>query len=136
MLFVVQRGGNFVAKPTRPEDIVYMVVRVSDLDKNGIPYYFSDGHAVDSLTTFYPSCCFDRVNDILDWPSIMAVKWSGEGVDRDLKRKKQAELLVGSDIPPGLIGRFLSYNEASCSRLRSFGINENKIRIAQAAAYY
>ena len=136
MLYVIQKGGNFVVNRTLPQDIVYIVVDVAYLDATGLPYYFSDGHAVDNLTRFYPPSYMPYFDSIVDWNAITANKWSGEGIARDLKRRKQAELLVAYDIPPqGLLG-FICYDYQAARKLNSFGIPDMQIRIVPQAAYY
>jgi hypothetical protein len=52
MLYVVQNGGNFVVQATLPENIVYLTCLLSDIARSGYSYYFSDGHAMDLLTSF------------------------------------------------------------------------------------
>ncbi|MEM8968889.1 MAG: DUF4433 domain-containing protein, partial [Bacteroidota bacterium] len=89
MLYVIQNGGNFVEKATSAESIIYVVCSVQRIIESNLPYYFSDGHATDILTTFYNE---DKVTDlpsILDWEAIKNSYWGGQD-NLNTIRKKQA----------------------------------------------
>ncbi len=135
MLYVIQHGLNFVEKARRAEEIVYLVVSVSKIVNNGFHFYFSDGHATDSLTTFFDENDINNLPTILDWNAIKAQYWAGDGIETDTKRRKQAEFLINGDIPPSYIVGFVCYNEAAKTKLLSFGINENKIKVFPKAYY-
>lgn len=53
----------------------------------------------------------------------------------DLKRKKQAEFLVGSDVAPKYLADFLCYNGAAREQLLSFGIAEERVKVVPHAYY-
>lgn len=135
MLFVIQHGHNFVEKARRADEIVYVVVPLIQIASSNFLYYFSDGHATDILTTFYGKESINDLPKILDWNAIKAQYWSGDGIETDLKRRKQAEFLVKEDIPPNYIKGFVCYNDVAKSKLASFGIDENKIVIWPKAYY-
>lgn len=89
MLYVVQHGGNYVPHPTKARDIVYVVVSIDKILKDGnISFFFSDGHATDYLTKFYTKDDIQQISEILDRKAILARQWSGENIDRDIKRRK------------------------------------------------
>src|SRR5690606_35780976 len=46
MLYVIQHGYNGV-QVTNPADIVYCLSRVSLIIEHGLPFMFTDGHAID-----------------------------------------------------------------------------------------
>lgn len=61
--------------------------------------------------------------------------WSGENIDRDLKRRKQAEFLVKNDIPPEYIIGYVCYNQSSKERMINWKIPENIIKVFPQAYY-
>jgi len=128
MLFVVQNGGNFVEKRTPPEDIVYMACSLRSITNQGIEYYFTDGHATDSLTTFYNNTRENDIPGIINWEAIKQGYWAGQE-NLNTKRKKQAEFLVKSDLPVDIIKGFGCYNEAAKEKLINMGILEDNIKI-------
>jgi len=135
MLYVMQHGGNFVERPTPPEDIVYLICFISRIIQSDINYFFSDGHATaDNYTTFYDRSKINELPTLIDWDAIKAPYWGGEE-NLDIKRKKQAEFLVAQDLPLEFIVSFGCYNESAKNKLLSLGIEEKKIKIG-ASAYY
>jgi len=134
MLYVVQNGGNFVPNSTNPENIIYLVCKISDIISSGITFYFSDGHPTDYFSQFYDQTQVNRLDNIIDWQAIRSRYWGGEN-NLDIKRKKQAEFLVGSDIPATFLSYFGCYNDVAKRRLLSFDIPDNIIKIVPEAYY-
>lgn len=113
-----------------------MAVSLKNIVANsGITFYFSDGHATDYITKFYGKEEVEQLPKILDWDAIKNNRWSGDGIETDLKRRKQAEFLVESDIPPEYINGFLCYNEEAKQQLVKYGISEEIIKIYPNAYY-
>jgi hypothetical protein len=134
MLYVMQRGGNDVEKATPAENIIYLVCRVIDIIESKIPYYFSDGHATDSVSSFYDRSKIAELPNLIDWNAIKSHYWSGEE-NLFLKFKKQAEFLVADDIPSHYLFRFVCYNEKAQANLVAMGIAFEKIKIFPTAYY-
>jgi ssDNA thymidine ADP-ribosyltransferase, DarT len=134
MLYVIQNGGNFVEKATPAENIIYLACSVNNIIQYGGVYYFSDGHATDNLTSFYDNSKIKELPNIIDWNSIKAPFWGGQE-NLNIKRKKQAELLVAHDIPANLIVGFCCYNEKAKEKLVLMGIQENNIKVIPKAYY-
>lgn len=134
MLYVIQNGGNFVAKSTPAAKIVYMVCAVNEIIKCHENCYFSDGHATDNLTSFYDSTQMNELPNIVDWNAVKAAYWSGQE-NLNIKRKKQAEFLVQNDVGPNLIMGFGCYNETAKNELIDLGIKESKIKIIPKAYF-
>lgn len=134
MLYVIQNGGNFVRNATHPKDIVYLACSVNSIIKSDIDFYFSDGHATDSLTTFYDKNQVDNLSDIINWDAVKAPYWGGQE-NLNIKRKKQAEFLVSGDLPPEFIIGFGCYNDSAKQELCKMGIEEDKIKIIPNAYY-
>ncbi|GAB6011453.1 type II toxin-antitoxin system toxin DNA ADP-ribosyl transferase DarT [Viscerimonas tarda] len=134
LFYVMQHGGNFVEKATPAEDIVYLVCAIRKIIDSDKTYFFSDGHATDSLTTFYDKSKVRELPNIIDWDAIKARYWSGNE-NLILKCKKQAEFLVQEDLPPDYIIGFVCYNEETKEKLMTMGIVNEKIRIRNQAYY-
>ena len=62
----------------------------------------------------------------------MAKNWSD---NLDIRRKKQAEILLADDVPANLLAGFVCYSEETKHRLIDIGIDEKKI-IVYPQAYY
>jgi hypothetical protein len=134
MLYVIQNGGNFVEKPIPAEQIVYIACSLIKTVDSGITYFFSDGHATDRLTSFYDESKIKDLPTIIDWGAIKSQFWGGNE-NLNVKRKKQAEFLAGSDLSPELISGFACYNERAKNKLIEMGIKEKIIKIVPAAYY-
>ena len=136
MLYVIQHGGNYVPKPVKPENIIYIAISLqSVINKPDMVYFFTDGHATDSLTTFYDKTSVEKLPSCIDWVAVKAKYWSGDDIETDLKRRKQAEFLIKGDIPIDFIVGYVCYNIHSMNRLIEMGIDENIIKIYPNAYY-
>jgi hypothetical protein len=133
MLYVIQNGYNAVRR-TSPENIVYLVCDIDEIVKAGYTFYFCDGHATDSFTSFYDNSQISSLTNILDLKAIKAEYWGGED-NLDLKRRKQAEFLVRDDIAPVYIKWFICYNDLANQMLISMGVNAQSIKIIPTAYY-
>jgi hypothetical protein len=134
MLYVIQNGGNFVEKATPAENIIYLACPINNIIESGETYYFSDGHATDSLSSFYDSSKVSELPNIIAWESIKAPFWGGQE-NLNIKRKKQAEFLVSNDLPAQFIVGFCSYNEEAKQKLVNMGIDDEKIKVVPRAYY-
>lgn len=128
MLYIMQIGGNFVEKATKPEDIIYLVCSIDKIIEADLDFYFSDGHGTNNYTSFYEKSKIDILNEIIDLSSIKAQYWAGNE-NLNVKRKKQAEFLVSDDLNPNLIIGFGCYNEIAKKRLLEMGVEESKIKV-------
>ena len=128
MLYIMQIGGNFVEKATKPEDIIYLVCSIDKIIEADLDFYFSDGHSTNNYTSFYEKSKIDRLNEIIDWSSIKVQYWAGNE-NLNVKRKKQAEFLVSDDLDANLIIGFGCYNEIAKNRLLAMGVEESKIKV-------
>jgi len=132
-LYVIQHGFNSV-KRTSAQDIIYLVCDTNDIVQAGYTFYFSDGHATDFFTSFYNSSQVSMLQQILKWEAIKEKYWNGD-VNLDLKRQKQAELLVLDDIAPVYIKCFICYNDVASKGLVSMGVDEKNVKICPGAYY-
>ena len=113
--------------------------RIFSIDKilkdGNISFFFSDGHATDYLTKFYTKDDIQQISEILDRKAILARQWSGENIDRDIKRRKQAEFLVKQDIPHEYIVGCVCYNDTAKAKLLAWNIPDEIIRVKPTAYY-
>lgn len=127
MLYVIQNGFNSV-KPTPAKKIVYCITSVQQIINHQLNFVFTDGHAVDSFSSFYYKADINNIEQYIDQKAIKSKYWKNEN-DLDLKRRKEAEFLIGDDIPSAVILGFAVYNEAAKDKLIGFGIASNKVVI-------
>ena len=127
MLYVIQHGYNGVERHNA-EDIVYCVIRIKDLIENKTNCIFSDGHALSAITKLYTQEKLPQLNEIISYNDVYARYWISED-DIDLKRRKEAELLIEKALPKEYIRGYIVYNQRAKEKLTGYGINENKIAI-------
>lgn len=99
MLYVISKG-SVESVNCKQKDIVYLVVKLTDILKEDLPFMFTDGHAYDTFTHYYKD-----INDLskLDWEILFSKEWNNTLTDNDRKRRKQAEFLLFNNLPPKLI---------------------------------
>jgi hypothetical protein len=109
MLFNIATGYRGVVK--RPQsDIVYLVCKLDSLVKAACPLIFTDGHAKNQVTRFFTDTT--DLNQI-DWDSVNALTWKNTEDKPDRMRRKQAECLVKSEVPPQYIAALVVYDAAT-----------------------
>jgi ssDNA thymidine ADP-ribosyltransferase, DarT len=106
MLLSIKTG--FRAEQRPQEEIIYLCCKVESIVKAGIPFVFSDGHAVDKLTGFYRS--LDDLDQV-DWPIVKERYWKNNDENPDQQRRKQAEFLVHNQVKPELISAIVVLNQ-------------------------
>lgn len=129
MLYVIQHGYNGVRRQ-EPQDIVYCVLRLDDVIKGDLECAFTDGHAMSALTNYYGKEQLVNIDKIVNYDDVYASQWNNNDSDIDLKRRKEAELLIKEDISPEYIRGYIVYNDKAKEMLKSFGIAENMIVVA------
>ncbi len=125
MLYVVQHGYNGV-KQYAPQDLVYCVVLLCDIVESQIDCVFTDGHALNVLTHTYSKESLPHINEIICYSDVYTQYWNKEE-DRDLKRRKEAELLLKDELPPAYIKGYVVYDEQAKQKLVRFGIEPSRI---------
>lgn len=119
MLYVIQKGYNGV-KQVAAKDLIYCVINISAIAEQD--FIFSDGHAFNSLTDFYPKDRIADLNALVSYQDVYAERWDTE--DTDLKRRKEAECLFTHDISYDIIAGFVVYSEAVKQRLQDMGVTK------------
>ena len=95
---------------------------------------FTDGHALDLLTTTYTRDKLSMIDDIVSYKDVYATSWANNEDDRDLKRRKEAELLLLDELPPQYIKGFVVFNKEAKQQLLDYNIDEARIAIRRS--YY
>lgn len=134
MLYVIQNGYNGVPK-RHARDIVYLCCRVQTIAQAGVQFVFTDGHAKNKLTAFYSN--LDNLSKLF-WQSIYARKWKAVQDDLDRERRKQAEMLVPTHVPPHWIEAIVVYDEEMSTfaeNLKNTTNHKAKVRINPSTAY-
>ena len=129
MLYVIQHGYNGV-KRVEPEKIVYCVVRLDDLINDDINCIFTDGHALSALTSYYTKDKLPQIDQIIKFDDVYSSQWNIEE-DIDLKRRKEAELLVNCDLPAQYVRGYVVYNKEAKDQLMGIGIAAEMIVVAR-----
>lgn len=125
MLFVAQKGFNDVVL-TPPENIIYCITSVQKIIDKQLDFIFTDGHAIDSFSTQFDINDVQNIKNLIDFNAVKERYW-GNADDLDLKRKKQAEFLVATDIDIDAILGFGVYNQYARNKLLTIGVNANQI---------
>lgn len=133
MLLVIQTGYNGVEK-VHPSNIVYCVSSIQKIIDSGNNFVFTDGHAINAFTSVHREEEIENLFEIIDTKAIKSNQWSDEN-DLDLKRRKEAELLLIGDLGVDFIIGYAVYDERAKNRLIGFGVNEKKI-IVKKDYYY
>jgi len=127
MLYVIQNGFNGVAKVS-PQNIVYVVVKIQDIINKNVKCVFTDGHAIEKASTLYDANDLSNIDTYISEVDVYAKYWNKTD-DTDLKRRKEAELLVDGDLDSSLICGYVVYNDVAKNILISQGIDANKIAV-------
>lgn len=126
MLYEIQHGFNNVKK-RGADEIVYCVVRLDTIREAKQRFYFTDGHAMNAITSFYGMNRIGEIDSIISCDDVFAQYWKND--DPDLKRRKEAELLLLDELPPEMIAGYVVYDEGAKNKLLQAGIAENRICI-------
>lgn len=86
------------------------------------------------MTSFYDKTKINELVDIIDWSAVKSYYWGGNE-NLNVKRKKQAELLVAQDLAPELITGIVCYNQAAKTKLIVNGADESIVKVYPKAYY-
>lgn len=126
MLYVIQRGYN--VKKVDSENIIYCVSSVQKIIDTNIDFVFTDGHAIETISSQYTSQNINDIENLIDLKIAKDPNFKDLN-DLDKKRRKQAEFLVSSDIPVQAILGFVVFNETAKNKLLNLGIEERRIKV-------
>ena len=130
MLYVIQKGYNGVTR-YHPSELVYCIVWLSDIRSQDIDCVFTDGHAFSAITKYYSKEDLNRIDEIVNREDVYAQFWNVED-DLDLKRRKEAELLIKTELPAKYIKGFVVYDEKARQQLLDYGVDVSKIVIKES----
>lgn len=133
MLYVIQHGYNGVKKIDAMQ-IVYCVIRLDDIINSDIDCIFTDGHALSSVTRFFNKENLSRIDTIVKYDDVYSSFWANND-DLDLKRRKEAELLIKEDLSPRFVRGYIVNCENAKQRLEDLGIPTDKI-IVRPSYYF
>lgn len=111
-------GEGMIKRPAA--EIVYLCFRGHVLKANSLDWCYTDGHAKNKLTTFHEA---EDTPQHVDSDAIHEKYWGSESVketDPDMKRRKQAELLIHNHIPPEAILYIFAANETALNTVKQF----------------
>lgn len=113
MLYALNKG-NIETYQGGQESIVYLVTTLSRVKQSGIPFVFTDGHAIMQFSEFYN----DPANlDKIDWELMKAQYWADTDDDPDRKRRRQAEFLLYEKCPWPLIAGIATFDKGMKARV-------------------
>ncbi|MDR3183774.1 MAG: DUF4433 domain-containing protein [Planctomycetaceae bacterium] len=95
MLYSIARG-KIAGYSEGQIPVIYLVTSAEIINDSGLRYCFTDGHAVDFITTYFH--CLEDLPRI-DWKIVNMQYWNNAKVDADRKRRKQAEFLIYDFVP-------------------------------------
>ncbi len=134
MLYQIATGYEGVEKIPQ-SDIVYIVIPHDCIIKNGLEWFYTDGHARHGMTQFYT----DELGfDALDWDSIYANQWNNTEEDPDRQRKKQAEYMIKDSVPVDCFAYFLTFDEQCKQKVESLQASAQTavpVKISKQAYY-
>lgn len=113
MLYVNYRGG-VPSNPDGQTPIVHLVADAHDVESAGLPFVFTDGHAVMRFSRWFTD--LSHVNEI-DWDVLKARIWLDSEEDNDRRRRRQAEFLVHEFFPWDLVKEVVVINRAMAAQV-------------------
>jgi hypothetical protein len=131
MLFVINRGG-VEGYTDGQEPIVYLRSTAENVQKAGLHYVFTEGHADMGFTDF-----FDNLEDLdkVDWNLMNAKYWNDTNDDPDRRRRRQAEFLVHKFFPWNLVS-YIGVYDQSIAEVVGELLNENAPEIGVQRGWY
>jgi hypothetical protein len=95
MLYVICQGG-VEGYNGGQEEVLHLATSTDRITEERLPFAFTDGHAVVTLSEFY-----DDLKELgrIDWPLMRSRYWFDTDEDPDRKRRRQAEFLVHGFVP-------------------------------------
>ena len=135
MLYAIHRGAvSGCSVPQR--EMVHLESSDLDVQAAGIPFVFTDGHAIMSMTRFFDQLV--HMNQV-DWAVMALQYWANTAVDNDRQRRRQAEFLVHHHLPWPLIKTIHVIDQAMASQVQGIiqgYTHQPPIRTSPSLYYY
>jgi hypothetical protein len=113
MLFANSK--NAVAGYAGGQDpIVHLVTDIAAIQAAGLPFVFTDGHAIKATSQWFTD--LKDLNQI-DWPLMKATYWHDIDQDPDRARRRQAEFLVHQQVPWSLVLGIATINQTIADKV-------------------
>ncbi|WKZ40019.1 MAG: DUF4433 domain-containing protein [Anaerolineales bacterium] len=134
MLYTIHKG-NVPAYRDGQENILHLVSSAEAVAQAGLPFVFSDGHAVVQISLFYND--LNRLNEV-DWKVVESWSWHDRPSDYDRGRRKQAEFLAHQRFPWELIQHIGVHNATIRDQVAALleHVNHKPIVTVQRKWYY
>jgi len=87
--------------------------------------------AFSAITNYYTKDDLVKIDDLVKREDVYAKFWNVED-DIDLKRRKEAELLIKNELPAKYIKGFVVYNNVARVQLIDYGIAESMIAVRES----
>lgn len=88
-------------------------------------------YALSAITKYYSQDNLERISEIVNREDVYAQFGNVED-DLDLKRRKEAELLIKTELPAKYIKGFVVYNEEARQQLLDYDIDASMIAIRES----
>ncbi|GAB3552273.1 type II toxin-antitoxin system toxin DNA ADP-ribosyl transferase DarT [Spirosoma fluminis] len=101
--------------PRAREEVIYLVSQASLIEQKGIPFVFSDGHALMAFSRFS-----NQLSELsmIDWAVMQAQYWNPTPEDNDRRRRRMAEFMVHQHFPVDCIRAIVVANEGVAQVVR------------------
>lgn len=99
MLYTINRG-NVEQYPQRQARVVHLTTSIEQVQTAGIPFVFTDGHAIMAFSRFFSELA---QLDQIDWKVMSSTYWNDTTEYPDRCRRRQAEFLIHQTLPWELI---------------------------------
>lgn len=95
MLYVINKG-QVEGYQGGEEPVVHLVTTIEKVQQASLPFVFTDGHAVMTISSF-----FEDLDDLryIDWEVMKSKYWNDTPQYPDRSRRRQAEFLVHQFVP-------------------------------------
>lgn len=121
MLYAINTGFVEGLEQGSQRDIIYLVSSVETIEASDRQWCFTDGHAVEAMSSFFNST--DNLGEV-DWDVIQSWSWKERIDDMDRKRRKQAEFLVHDFVEWQLFASIGVHNPGMKSKVEQLISNE------------
>lgn len=113
MLYNIKTGHRGIPMWSQSQ-IIYIVCKMQPFFTDEFTIVFTNGHAKSQFTSY-----FTQEADLkqLDWAAIKALQWQNTPHDPDKMRRKQAECLIKSHIPPQYITALVVYDASTQAKM-------------------
>jgi hypothetical protein len=114
MMYNIHTGQGVQQRPN--EEIIILVARLHKIQKCGLPFVFTNAHAVPEWTQYYNS--MDRLTEI-DWALLRSRNFQRDLNDPQKFERYQAEALIYKHVPVEALLGLICYNQSIETELKA-----------------